>query len=168
MNKEVIDDNFEFGDLGGNDERGCLSSSDNLNGTNRSSEDSVFTMEEEVRFAIRFEEGYDLIDPKYEARLRIHNPESAGKVEMSKSPVLTSPSKVTDSPVSISGLSKHSSLSLVGPCIDSSPSNSRSGNGIPNKCDLVTPKSNSSLMKSVKRSPLFTQPSKSNNTCHVW
>ena len=33
-------------------------------------------MEEELRFSNRFEEGYDLFDPKYEAWLKINHPDA--------------------------------------------------------------------------------------------
>ena len=97
-----------------------------------------------MRFSIRLEEGYDLIDPKYEAWLRIHYPESAGKAEISKSPIFMNSSKVTDSSLSMSGLS----------CIGGSPSTSHS---IPNQGAQVTPKS-TSLAKSDKCSPLSDLP----------
>ena len=43
-----------FGDLGGNDSGSCLSGSDNPYGTNRSGEDSVFTIEEDWRCDLVF------------------------------------------------------------------------------------------------------------------
>lgn len=97
----------------------------------------MFTIEEEIRFGIQFEEEYDLTDPKYEAWLRIRHPESAGKAEMSNFPVFINSTKVTDSSLSISGLS----------CSGGSPSGSKS---IPNQGVQVTPKS-TSLTKSDKR-----------------
>ena len=36
-------------------------------------------MEEELRFSNRFEEGYDLYDPKYEAWLKINHPDAVNK-----------------------------------------------------------------------------------------
>ena len=56
---------------------------DDPSGTEQSGEDQVFSIEEELRFAIQFDEGYDLFDPKYEARLKIHHPKSANKSQLS-------------------------------------------------------------------------------------
>ena len=36
----------------------------------------TFTIEQELKYATRFEEGYDLVDADYEARLKINHPES--------------------------------------------------------------------------------------------
>ena len=70
-------------------------------GTEQSGEDQMFSIEEELRFAIQFDEGYD---PKYEAWLKIHHPESANKSQLS---ALTDPltmQKPTNSAPSTSNL----------------------------------------------------------------
>ena len=38
--------------------------------------DPIFSIEEELRFARRFEEGYDLFDSRYEAWLKVNHPET--------------------------------------------------------------------------------------------
>ena len=55
----------------------------------------IFSVEEELRFSNRFEEGYDLYDPKYEAWLKINHPDAVNKCStnvflpiMSSMPVL--------------------------------------------------------------------------------
>lgn len=37
--------------------------------------DPIFSVEEELRYAHRFEEGYDLFDSRYEAWLKVNHPE---------------------------------------------------------------------------------------------
>ena len=41
--------------------------------------DLMFSIEEGLQYANRFEEGYDLFDPKYEAWVKVNHPEAAGK-----------------------------------------------------------------------------------------
>ena len=40
----------------------------------------TFSIEEELRFSTRYEEGYDLYDEKYEAWLKLHHPEASNKI----------------------------------------------------------------------------------------
>lgn len=108
-----------------------------------------------MRFAIRFEEGYDIFDPKYAAWLRIHHPESCGTEEVSKSPLFKDPSTAADSSVTVSGLSKGSSTAESGLCTGVSPLIAqRSTNNTPVRFCVTTPVSNSSSAKSGKHSPL--------------
>ena len=122
-------------------------------------EDPIFTIEEELRFAIRFDEGYDLFDPKYEVWLRIHHPESANKAQIIQSPALVDPStlqKTTDSSPSMSSLSKTTTSVLSNNCSpsmselskDSSPSmSSLSKDSSPSMSGLSKDSSLSSLSK---------------------
>ena len=64
-------------------------------------------MEEELRFSNRFEEGYDLYDPKYEAWLKINHPDAVNKCStnvflpiMSSIPVLPHASSPVSAAVS--------------------------------------------------------------------
>ena len=71
------------------DPGGCLSGRiDDPSGAEQNGEDPIFTMEEEMHFAIWFDKGYDFFDPKYEAWVRIYHPESANKAQIIQSQVL--------------------------------------------------------------------------------
>ena len=65
--------------LDNQDNRNCVSkdSIQNCSGSKRS--DTNFTNEEELKYARRFEEGYDLFDARYEAWLQVNHPEAANK-----------------------------------------------------------------------------------------
>ena len=143
-----------FDGLGGEDPSGCSSGGDDSGDRNKSDKDPIFIVEEEMRFECRFEEGYDLFDPKYEAWLRIHHPESANKATLKviQSPALVDPStsqKSSDSTPSTSGHYMDSSPSTSQKSADSTPSVSK-------KSGPNTPQSNTSKssLGSAKRSPL--------------
>jgi len=40
-----------------------------------SDRDSTFAVEQEQKYALRYEEGFDLPDPQYDAWLRVHHPD---------------------------------------------------------------------------------------------
>ena len=46
----------------------------------------TFSVEEEIRYSVRFEEGYDLYDERYESRLKINHPDVVSKTSTASSP----------------------------------------------------------------------------------
>ena len=58
---------------GGNQDEGSPNVRETANG-NGNENNPTFSIEEELRYATRFEEGYDIPDPKYEAWLRLNHP----------------------------------------------------------------------------------------------
>ena len=76
------------------------------------SDHSPLSVEEEVRFTRRYEEGYDLYDEKYEAWLKHHHPEALHKYCKSGSPVtpLTSQHRSDTQIISSSSTSSESDI----------------------------------------------------------
>ena len=120
-------------------------------------------MEEELRFSNRFEEGYDLFDPKYEAWLKINHPDAVNMFSTnvfvpytSSTPVLPNAS----SPVSATVSQSLSSHHLYTPSTPSTSCNSTSV--IPSvsksQANLSTPHPHTSAVSGSKtlsrRSPL--------------
>ena len=81
-------------------------------------ESPQFIIEEELKFANRFEEGYDLFDPRYEEWLKCSHPESAGKATMTSPSILLS-------------ISTPSGLSMSAPSCGVPPSTSIPSGGVP-------------------------------------
>ena len=147
--------NDPFCDLGGRDPSDSIWADEDPSPKEVSGEDCVFTVEEEVRFAICFEEGYDLFDPKYMAWLHIHHPETCATVEASESSLFKDCSTVADSSVTVSGQSKGSSTTESGLCTGNSPSVAqRFTSSTLDRSSVTTPTSKSSSAKSGKRSPV--------------
>ena len=59
-----------------NGEEGRRSSAGSSSSETGDSTDSVFSVEEEVRYARRYEEGYDLPDARYDAWLKVNHPDA--------------------------------------------------------------------------------------------
>ena len=61
----------------------------------------IFSVEEELRYARRFEEGYDLFDSRYEAWLKVNHPETVHDnvrdILAPSTPVATLVSRLCDS-----------------------------------------------------------------------
>ena len=82
---EVMDNDGGSGDLSddlnGDGDGECCGDCSPQDGVGLMSPDSQnFTIKEKLYFTSRFEEGYDLFDPKYEEWLDHYHPESAGKL----------------------------------------------------------------------------------------
>ena len=65
--------------LDNQDNRNCVSKDSIQNCSGSKQSDTNFTNEEELKYARRFEEGYDLFDARYEACLQVNHPEAANK-----------------------------------------------------------------------------------------
>ena len=49
----------------------------------------TFSVEEEIRYSVRFEESYDLYDEKYESWLKINHPDAVSKINTASSPQIS-------------------------------------------------------------------------------
>ena len=49
----------------------------------------TFSVEEEIRYSVRFEESYDLYDEKYESWLKINHPDAVSKTNTASSPQIS-------------------------------------------------------------------------------
>lgn len=102
----------------------------------------TFSIEEELRYVTRFEEGYDVPDPKYEAWLTLNHPEVVSS-NPSASVHQTTPSSLSVSFTCSSSSQQH---------MPSTPQASTSSN-VPHKSQSATPCRLNQLSKTV-RSPL--------------
>ena len=77
---------------------------------NSSLTEPTFSIEEELRYARRFEEGYDLPDTKYETWLKINHPEVANNPGVSTDYATSNSSLLLSSPLLSSTPSQRPSL----------------------------------------------------------
>ena len=109
--------------------------------------DPVLSVEEELRFAIRFEEGYDLFDPRYEAWLKSNHPEAEAidksttapsapntplKLQVSDPPskasLANTPQTSNSSPMSVTSTNRSPFADLLNiPRVPSTPKTSKTG-----------------------------------------
>ena len=78
----------------------------------------IFTIEEELKYAARFEEGYDLIDPRYEAWLKKHCPTNKDAISLTTKFIAT---KSTESDVKLPSKSVPSATTSMGSSTNRSP-----------------------------------------------
>ena len=128
---------------GGNQDEGSPNVRETANG-NGNENNPTFSIEEELRYATRFEEGYDIPDPKYEAWLRLNHPNVVSS-NPSVTILQTTPSSSSASFSSPSSSQQHM------------PSISQASTkpNVPHKPPSATPCRSNQVSKS-RRSPLLT------------
>ena len=127
---------------GGIQSEGLPSVHETANG-NGDDNNPTFSVEEELRYATRFEEGYDIPDPKYEAWLRLNHPTG----------VSSKPSVLKDTPSSSSpSFSSPTPTPTPTPTQQHTPSTSKASN-VPYKLPSATPCRSNQVSKN-GRSPL--------------
>lgn len=124
----------------------------------------TFSLQEEVQYSVRFEEGYDVYDERYESWLKINHPGAVSKTCTTSSPQIseaqktplssTSPSVSSES--SVSGQSSRTeSPSQSSPLLASIPT-PMSSNGVSKTSLNTTPSSSCQTQSAPGTTPLIT------------
>ena len=124
----------------------------------------TFSIEEEMRYSVRFEEGYDLYDERYESWLKTNHPDVESKTFTASSPNNTQISEAQQAPISSTSplmfceSSSTQSVSQSSPLLTASKSIQTpvSSNGVSRTPTVAGPSSSSQDQSAPGSTPLTT------------